>query len=623
VANRFWVGGTGNWSDTAHWSTLTGGSGGAAVPTSSDAVVFDANSGSSGTTTINVAASASTLTMGSGWGDNLNTMIFNAGLTVAGAFIWNGGTLNTNGQTWSCFNFSSSGVANRSLTLGASSITCTGRDGTTFISWQYNGTNATLNAGTSTITCSSATAGPAFSGLATHTYNAVNMTGPGTTQVIGANLVCAAFTYTGLAATNCIFGLQVNLTVSGLLTITGNSVINRPLVNNSSADGTARTVSAGSVSITNADFQDITAAGAATPFTGTSLGNCQGNSNITFDTPATQTHTASAGGNWSDVTKWTSRIPLPQDDVVIDSNTTGTITANMPRMGKSIDFTGFTGTAALNSVANDVFGSLTLSTGMTFTHNQAMNFRGRSSYTITSAGKTFGNSVNFRAPSGTYTLQDAFVNSGSLNWFNGNFTTGSNNMTAFSFSANTVQSAKTFTFGSSTLTATGTGNIWDWFVTSNTIAANTATVVFTDTTSTAKTMRGAGASYNGMSFTINGSATNVFNWGNVNGTGTGIGTLTIQAPNNVTFFSGITTGLTSLVATGSAGNIITIKSSTAGSASTISKTSGTVSADYLSLKDSKAQGGAAWYAGTNSTNVSGNTGWIFTDPPKANFLAFF
>jgi hypothetical protein len=40
MANRYWVGGTGNWSDTAHWSTSNGGSGGAAVPTSSDNVWF-------------------------------------------------------------------------------------------------------------------------------------------------------------------------------------------------------------------------------------------------------------------------------------------------------------------------------------------------------------------------------------------------------------------------------------------------------------------------------------------------------------------------------------------------------------------------------------------------------
>jgi len=39
----YWVGGTGNWSDPAHWSTTSGGSGGC-VPTLNDNVFFDANS---------------------------------------------------------------------------------------------------------------------------------------------------------------------------------------------------------------------------------------------------------------------------------------------------------------------------------------------------------------------------------------------------------------------------------------------------------------------------------------------------------------------------------------------------------------------------------------------------
>lgn len=51
---RYWVGGSGNWQDTAHWSTSSGGSSGASVPTSSDDVVIDSNSGlSGGTITLN------------------------------------------------------------------------------------------------------------------------------------------------------------------------------------------------------------------------------------------------------------------------------------------------------------------------------------------------------------------------------------------------------------------------------------------------------------------------------------------------------------------------------------------------------------------------------------------
>ena len=47
MASRYWVGGSASWDSTAgsKWSTTSGGSGGAAVPTSSDSVFFDSNSG--------------------------------------------------------------------------------------------------------------------------------------------------------------------------------------------------------------------------------------------------------------------------------------------------------------------------------------------------------------------------------------------------------------------------------------------------------------------------------------------------------------------------------------------------------------------------------------------------
>lgn len=47
MANRYWVaGGNGDWNDTSNWSTTSGGSSGASVPTSVDDVYFDENSGS-------------------------------------------------------------------------------------------------------------------------------------------------------------------------------------------------------------------------------------------------------------------------------------------------------------------------------------------------------------------------------------------------------------------------------------------------------------------------------------------------------------------------------------------------------------------------------------------------
>lgn len=48
----------------------------------------------------------------------------------------------------------------------------------------------------------------------------------------------------------------------------------------------------------------------------------------------------------------------------------------------------------------------------------------------------------------------------------------------------------------------------------------------------------------------------------------------------------------------------------------LSKASGTVSSDYLSISNSTAMGGAAWFAGNNSIDGGSNSGWIFPAPPS-------
>jgi hypothetical protein len=59
---------------------------------------------------------------------------------------------------------------------------------------------------------------------------------------------------------------------------------------------------------------------------------------------------------------------------------------------------------------------------------------------------------------------------------------------------------------------------------------------------------------------------------------------------------------------------------------TFSKAGGVVNVDYLDIQRSTATGGAAWYAGVNSTNSGNNSGWIFTAAPAAGdgkVFAFF
>jgi hypothetical protein len=68
MADRYWVGGTGNWNDTAKWSATSGGAGGESVPTAADNAYFDENSDTGGafTVTVNVAASCKDFIVGDG-----------------------------------------------------------------------------------------------------------------------------------------------------------------------------------------------------------------------------------------------------------------------------------------------------------------------------------------------------------------------------------------------------------------------------------------------------------------------------------------------------------------------------------------------------------------------------
>jgi len=64
--SRYWIGGSGDWNDAAHWSTTSGGASGACILTVYDNVFFDANSGFTG------ASKTVTINNGNAYSRNLN-----------------------------------------------------------------------------------------------------------------------------------------------------------------------------------------------------------------------------------------------------------------------------------------------------------------------------------------------------------------------------------------------------------------------------------------------------------------------------------------------------------------------------------------------------------------------
>jgi hypothetical protein len=109
-----------------------------------------------------------------------------------------------------------------------------------------------------------------------------------------------------------------------------------------------------------------------------------------------------------------------------------------------------------------------------------------------------------------------------------------------------------------------------------------------------------------------------------------ITTLGITSGSNkriIAIYAGSTLNVTNLSIDGTAVITNNLQSTIAGTQATISKPSGTILTNYLTIKDSAATGGAVWRAPTNNGNIDNgnNTGWIFGaySANNSNFLAFF
>ncbi len=281
--------------------------------------------------------------------------------------------------------------------------------------------------------------------------------------------------------------------------------------------------------------------------------------------------------------------------------------ANNGKVG-DVDFTGFAGTWALTS--RTIFGNLTLGAGMTVNAGaSATIFATTGTKTITSNGVVMDVPLQINGVGGTVKLGDALAQATAartLTLINGTFDMNGKGATigTFALSAGT----KTLTMGASTLTVLGN---WDSATNATGFTVTAATGIIDMTSASTKTFNataaqafptirqgGAGQLSFASSVTANTLSNNT-------------------QPVTVQFAAGGTFAVTNFNLAGTAGNLVTIQSSSAGSAATLSKASGTVNASYLSIKDSSATGGAIWTAPflQGNVNVSGNSGWIWSTVP--------
>lgn len=675
MANRYWVGGTATWDGTAgtKWALTSGGAGGQAVPTSADDVFFDANSGAVTVTigTSRVAKSINCTGFTGTLGESSNTFnvygsitlsagmsythtgqvnfnstgnLITAGKVFSTVFLLgtgitltlgdalntgsrnitvSGGTFTTAGFSVTCLSFATIGTVAKTLNFGSSTITISGGNGL-----NLTGTNTTLNAGTSQINLTSSTATLEGGGKTFYNVSFTATSEPFTCTINGSNTF-SNLTVAAPTAGVITYEFSDNQTITTLVA-SGTSAIGRILFA-SSVLGTQRTLTVTTWSTrSDIDFRDIAFNSSRS---GTRLGDCGGNTNITFSAPKTVYWNLAGSQNWSS-TGWATssggapainNFPLPQDTAVFDdTGSAGTVTVDSQFHITTINASARTSAMTLTcagSSAMTFYGNLVTGSGVTFSGTGTFGFSGRSPQTITSAGKTVTQVVVISSVGSTVTLQDAItlsvISAGTINLISGTFDLGGYNVTLSGggFSANST-TARTLALGSS---------VFSVATSFNTSTSTNLTVTGSGTIRMAgaaqKAFSSGSASYSGITVDQAGAGLLTFNgvgtFGNISNSYASTGATSIRFDANQT--------VENFTASGQAGRVLTITSNLSGTARTLTKTSGIVGVNYLSIQDSTATGGATWYAGANSIDVSNNTGWIFTNAPSSSgsFIAFF
>ncbi len=284
-------------------------------------------------------------------------------------------------------------------------------------------------------------------------------------------------------------------------------------------------------------------------------------------------------------------------------NNTGTITnASTGSGGGAITISGGIGSSVTQIIENSTVQSLNITGPITVnsTATTLKNTNASGSFVLGVSGGTTGTgnlitSNNSSVFAGIALSGSDIAHTGTIT--NSGSGTGSTTITAVIGSAVTGITQNSSTSG---LFISGNNSAWgDTNVTSGTMTLSGTTAVSL-----------SGNFSNSGTFTAN-SSTVTFGTGTHTLSGaTTFNNLTLTGNSTVTLPSSVTTTIAgTLSCTGSAGNVITVNASTPTSAATLSKSSGTVNCDYLSLTDNTAAGGATWNAGDHSFKYTNVTGW--------------
>ncbi len=539
MADRFWRGGSGTWSNasTTNWSTTSGGGGGASAPTSTDNVFFDANSGT-GTVTV--------------------------------------------GTSPACANMDAS--ATTILTFsGTGTLTCTGnftlKSGMTISGW------------TGTIT--------------------VNGTGAQTLTFAGNTLACS-FTINSNAGS---YTLQDNFSAG-----TGNTLT----LTLGTFDANGKTVTTGLFNSANSNVRTLTMGTGQWTVTGANVfvWNVSPVTNLTFNVGTLNiicNYSGSTGTRFIQPGSLASGFPS-------FSVTAGTDIVGTASNVQDLDFTGFAGQISPQPL--NIAGNIKMPAGVVWNSSSAsaISFTAQSgSKTIDMNGVVIAQPVTIgtSAATTTWTLSSNFAVEAArtLTFAIGTLVANNFNVTIGAF-AGSNGNTRTLNMGTGTweITSTATATVWTQATTTGLtfVCPANNTIKLSGSTANVRTFSGGGLTYGNIWIT------NATTGGQVNFVGSNTFNNFRQndaTPQTVKFTAATTTTVSSWTAYGTASNLFTIDSITAATHTLAKAGGGFICADFLSVKNSIGSPSGAWYAGINSTNVSGNSGWTFASCPCGGFFA--
>jgi hypothetical protein len=382
------------------------------------------------------------------------------------------------------------------------------------VGWSFGTTTGlTFSAGTSTINFTGT--GPQFTGGGL-TYSTVGFIATGATNpsIIDGN------TFYNLNVSAPTLGVK-SLTIGGNQTVTGALTANDGAYTarvffTSDIAGTGRTITAATVALAYCDFQDITGAGAGS-WTGTSFGNCYGNSGITFNAAktvywnlaGTQGFSAIGWATSSGGTPAAANFPLAQDTAVFDNagSVTGTITAGYAWNIGTINMSTRTSAMTLNMASTLIYGNWTNGSGTSLSASaSSITFAGRTTQQLTSAGKSFGQPIIVDNFNGALQLQDAFTTSSlrSVTLTSGTLDLNGKTLTAGAFNSSN-SNTRTLAFGAGNIACAGTGSIWSIATGTGITVTGTPVANITSVGATAITVAsGALSEANAISFNFTG-----------------------------------------------------------------------------------------------------------------------